>query len=167
LRGVSDRDTFKALGNVDVFSNHLVEEFRMSACMFHDSEPSLKDRRLFETVESAYSRREKVVVFAAGAERAAALDRVLWMNKQDSFIPHEIIEKPTSSPDIPVAIVISEFNPIDARILVADGNCSIEFAAGFETVHEFVDRTSPLRIAESRARFRAYRSLGFKVEYQK
>ncbi len=139
----------------------------MRACKFHDSEPSLRERRLFEIVEGAYSGREKVVVFAAGAERAAALDRILWINKQESFIPHEIIQEPGLSSDLPVVIVTSEFNPIGASILVADSHCPVEYAAGFETVHEFVDRSSPDRHEASRDRFRAYRSLGFKVEYQK
>jgi DNA polymerase III subunit chi len=136
----------------------------MNTCIFHDCDSMQRERSLFEAVESGYEQRKRVLVYAESTERAVALDRVLWINKQESFIPHGIIEEAGAQTDLTVVIVTGEFDPVGAAILVADGHCSLEFAAGFERVHEFVDHS---RKEASRERFRAYKTLGFKVDYVK
>jgi DNA polymerase IIIc chi subunit len=139
----------------------------MTGCVFHDTEPSLQDRRLFELVEASYAKRGKVVIFAHSVERAAAIDRFLWILKQEAFIPHAILKEGDSGTNVPVAIVTSESNPIGARVLIADGHCSLGFAFGFDFIHEFVRRSS-LEIQEvCRERFRSYRARRASVEYQK
>ena len=70
-------------------------------------------------------------------------------------------------PSVPIAIVTSEINPVDGNILIADGHCSLEFAAGFETIHEFVDRSSAEMQEACRERFRAYRDRKIPVEHVK
>lgn len=139
----------------------------MGECKFHDKESINYERYLFEIVEQAYVRREKVLVFVQSAERAAAVDRLLWINKQEAFIPHEIAGANPTDPSVPVLIVTQELNPIDAGILVADGHCSVEFASKFKFVHEFVDRGTPALHEACRERFRAYRAKKFAVEYSK
>jgi DNA polymerase-3 subunit chi len=139
----------------------------MTGCTFHDADSLSRERRMFEIVERAYAQREKVVVYALNRERAAAIDRILWINKQESFIPHEILDEDGTGSELAVVIVTGEFNPIGAPILVADGHCSLDFAGGFEAVHEFVDRSSPEKHEASRDRFRAYRARQIPVEYAK
>jgi DNA polymerase-3 subunit chi len=139
----------------------------MSACTFYDTEPSLLDRRLFEIVETIYNRKEKAVIFAQTAERAAALDRTLWILKQESFIPHEVYAGPGSEPTVPVVIVTGEWNPIGADNLVVDGHCSLDFALKFKAIHEFVNRSSQELHQTSRERFREYRARGIAVEHLK
>jgi DNA polymerase IIIc chi subunit len=60
-----------------------------------------------------------------------------------------------------------EQNPLDAKVLVADAHCSIDFALGFDTVHEFVNRSSPQVHESCRERFRAYKDRKIQVEYRK
>ncbi len=139
----------------------------MSACIFHDTAAALHDRRVFEIVEDAYSRREKVIVFAGSEDRAVEIDRFLWILRQDSFIPHQIVRGYEDSIPVPVAIVTTECNPLDAGTLIADGHCSLEFAAGFDVIHEFVDHSSPVIKEACRERFRAYRDKSIPVEYLK
>ncbi len=139
----------------------------MTACTFHDTDSFSHDRRLFEIVEKAYGQGRKVVVFAMTPERAAAIDRVLWINKQESFIPHDVVSEGAAETSLPVVIVTGESNPIGAGILVADGHCSLEYAGGFETVHEFVDRSTAEKHGACRERFRAYRARQIPVEYSK
>jgi DNA polymerase-3 subunit chi len=139
----------------------------MKHCVFHDTGPAAQDRRLFELVEQAYNAREKVIVFAQNGERAAAIDRNLWIMKQEAFIPHRILDKGEADGSVPVGIVIAEWNPLDAKILIADAHCSIDFALGFDTVHEFVSRSSPEIHESCRDRFRAYKDRKARVEYRK
>ena len=139
----------------------------MTSCVFHDPGPGRQERVLFEIAERAYNAHEKALVFTQSEERAVALDRTLWILKQEAFIPHKIF--PGNEPDsaVPVAIVTAEINPIDARILIVDGHCSLEFALTFDSVHEFVNRTSPELQEACRERFRSYRARQIPVEHLK
>ena len=139
----------------------------MSSCIFHDTEYTLKDRKLFEIVEGCYKRHEKVLIFTRTEERASAIDRLLWVLKQEAFIPHGILSDPESDSAIPVGIVTSEINPLGAAILIADGHCSLEYACGFDSIHEFVDRSSAEVHEACRDRFRAYRDRQIPVQHSK
>jgi DNA polymerase IIIc chi subunit len=139
----------------------------MSNCIFHDTDSTLRERRLFEIVEKAFGRREKVVIYTQTEERAAVVDRVLWINRQEAFVPHEVFLPDGSIPSELVIIVTREVNPIGARLLVADGQCSLEYSSSFDMVHEFVDRSSPRTHETCRERFRSYRARQFQVDYSK
>jgi DNA polymerase IIIc chi subunit len=136
-------------------------------CIFHDIEAERRDRRIFEIVEQAYSRQERVLIFSESAERAASIDRTLWIIKQEAFIPHKVFQARDSDPGIPIAIVTEEINPVMAQILIADGHCSMEFADKFDAIHEFVTRTSPQIQEECRNRFRSYRLRNIQVDHKK
>lgn len=140
---------------------------KAAACIFHDTDTSLHDRRVFEIVDEAYGRRQNVVLYAGSEERSAEIDRFLWVLRQDSFIPHRIARYTGEAVSEPVVIVTAEWSPFDSAILVADGHCSIEFAVGFGVIHEFVYRSSPVIQEKCRERFRAYREKKIDVEYLK
>ena len=139
----------------------------MTACTFHDTTPATQDRQLFEIVERAYNQRQSVLIFSQTAERAAALDRVLWILKQEAFIPHKVISEDSADAEVRVAIVTSEINPIQAGTLIADGHCSLDFASRFDSIHEFVNRSSAAVHQACRDRFRDYRARQIPVEYSK
>jgi DNA polymerase IIIc chi subunit len=139
----------------------------MKACIFHDPSPGQLDRRLFEIVEHAYNQREKVLIYAQSDERAAAIDRFLWILRQEAFIPHKIITGAGPDSSVPIAIVTSEINPIEASILIAEGHCSLNFSSSFDTVHEFVNRSTPEIHETCRDRFREYRARNLPVEHLK
>ncbi len=139
----------------------------MKACIFHDIGPGHRDRKIFEIVEHAYGQHAHAIVYAPSEARAAVIDRFLWILRQESFIPHKIMLKDEADASVPVAIVTTEINPIDAGILIADGHCSLKYAAGFETIHEFVDRSSAEIQEACRERFRGYRERKIAVEHLK
>jgi DNA polymerase IIIc chi subunit len=139
----------------------------MNECIFHDAGTGRQDRLLFEIVEQAYSRRERVLIFVQDEQRAASIDRTLWIIKQESFIPHRIFNQNEADPTVAAGIVTSEINPIEARILIADGHCSLDFACGFDTVHEFVNRSSQQMQQACRDRFRDYRSRQIPITHLK
>jgi DNA polymerase-3 subunit chi len=139
----------------------------MTVCVFHDTNPSTHERQLFEIVEQAYVRKEKVLIYARNAERAAAVDRTLWISKQESFIPHRVFGPEEPGASVPVAIVWGEHNPTFAGTLIVDGHCSLDFSCSFDSIHEFVNRSSAEIHQACRDRFRDYRSRGIAVEYSK
>ncbi|MDR0842566.1 MAG: DNA polymerase III subunit chi [Acidobacteriota bacterium] len=129
----------------------------MTECIFHDAPDARKDPLIFEIAASAYRDKHKVLIYAENAERAAVLDRLLWILKQESFIPHRIFAGGETDAETPVGIVTVEDNPVGADILVADGRCSLDFTGGFDAVHEFVVHSSQEVLDACRARFRDYR----------
>ncbi len=137
----------------------------MTSCIFHDTTPSLLDVRVFEIVQETYEKQQKVVIFAHNLDRAHQIDRFLWIMRQESFIPHDIVTESEPKSPTPVAIVTGELNPIGADILVADGHCSLGFALSFERIHEFVNRSTPQLHAACRERFRAYRDRKVKITH--
>ena len=143
----------------------------MNECLFHDTPDNRREFLIFEIVERSYRSKNKILIFTSDNERAMALDRMLWILRQESFIPHrifaigEIINKEVT--EAPVGIVMSEENPIGASILVADGHCGLDFACGFDTAHEFVDHSSPDRTEACRDRFRDYRARRIPVRHVK
>jgi DNA polymerase IIIc chi subunit len=139
----------------------------MTACIFHDTTTAAtQERRLFEIVERAYNEHEKVLIYVQDENRAAAIDKVLWILKQEAFIPHQICRE-NESVEVPIAIVTGEMKPLEAGILIADGHCSLDFACGFDKVHEFVNRSTPSLHQACRDRFREYRNRQVSVEYSK
>jgi len=139
----------------------------IKSCVFHDPGHGHRERILFEIVEHAHSRHEKIVVYASNQERAAELDRILWILKQEAFLPHKICLPDEPDAGVPIAIVTEEINPISAGVLVADGHCSINFACTFNSVHEFVIRDSPDLQEACRRRYRAYKEKKIEVEHVK
>jgi DNA polymerase III subunit chi len=139
----------------------------MKACIFHDTSPGQQDRKIFEIVEDAYNHHLTVLIYTSNDERAEAIDRFLWILKQESFIPHKIFKWNEPDSSVAAAIVTSEINPVDACILIADGHCSLGFAEGFDTAHEFVNRSSPEIHELCRERFRAYRAQEIPIQHLK
>ena len=143
----------------------------MKECIFHDAPDNKRERLLFDIVELAHRDKKRVLVFTSDNERAVALDRMLWVLRQESFIPHRIFNpgETIEEPDFeaPVGIVTTEENPIAASVLIADGHCCLDFACGFDTTHEFVDHTSSERTESCRERFRVYRARQAPVRHLK
>jgi len=58
----------------------------LNECLFHDAPDNRKEYLLFEIVERAYRGKNRVLIFSSDMERAVALDRMLWILRQESFI---------------------------------------------------------------------------------
>lgn len=143
----------------------------MNECLFHDVPDNRREFLLFDMVERMYRGKNRILVFTSSRERAIEIDRMLWILRQESFIPHRIFEPDEwiedAESDVPVGIVTTEENPIRAAILIADGHCGIDFACGFDTTHEFVDHLSAERTESCRRRFRGYKDRQIPVRHIK
>lgn len=139
----------------------------MKSCVFIDTENKDKDKKLFEIVEKLYKDGKKILIYTSTFDRAKELDRILWVLKQESFLPHKIFKYEEKEALEPIAIVYDQIKPINTDILVIDSPCSMEFAAKFANIFDFVDRTNKETLVKSRERYASFQKLGYVMEYEK
>lgn len=133
-------------------------------CYFFDT--NKKDQLIFSIVSKLFQNGEKVIIYTSNEERAYDLDRFLWVYKQESFIPHKIFKYEEKDALEPVAIVMEEFVPIDAKNLILDNPASQNFATQFDVIYDFVDHSSEKTLQQSRIRYKTFKSLGYVMHYK-
>ncbi|PJO78928.1 DNA polymerase III subunit chi [Neisseria brasiliensis] len=112
----------------------------------------------------------RVLVWSDSADAIARLDRDLWQQDAESFIPHEIWQPHETMPsETPVLLATGHTLPtLPADITVL--NLSPDFWTDAlqppERVLEIVGNSLE-DLAEARERFRAYRQSGFDIEHHK
>ncbi|WP_416190551.1 DNA polymerase III subunit chi [Neisseria sp. CCUG17229] len=112
----------------------------------------------------------RVLVWSDSADAIARLDRDLWQQDAESFIPHEIWQPHETMPsETPVLLATGHILPtLPADITVL--NLSPDFWSDAsqppERVLEIVGNSLE-DLAEARERFRAYRQSGFDIEHHK
>jgi len=108
--------------------------------------------------DKAYSLGHTVYLFSASDAQAATLDDLLWIFRQDSFIPHERYPL-VGTEGSPVLIGTASPAEVNAQVLI---NFTLALPDGFERferVVELVDQ-QPDVLAKSRERFKQYRERG-------
>ncbi|WP_165089416.1 DNA polymerase III subunit chi [Neisseria yangbaofengii] len=112
----------------------------------------------------------RVLVWSDSADTITRLDRDLWQQDAESFIPHEIWQINEAMPsETPVLLATANTLPtLAADITVL--NLSSDFWSDApqppERVLEIVGNSLE-DLAEARERFRAYRQSGFNIEHHK
>lgn len=112
----------------------------------------------------------QVLVWSDSADTLARLDRDLWQQDAESFIPHEIWQTNETMPsETPVLLAAGSTLPVlPAGMTVL--NLSPDFWTDApqppERVLEIVGNGLE-DLAEARERFRAYRQSGFDIEHHK
>lgn len=102
-------------------------------------------------LDRLHRERHRVVVWVADEQRSRLLDDFLWTFDTQSFLPHAVAEGGEDLSDEPVVIVSAPANPNAAAVLViADGLPPLEWAAGFDDVHDLLP---PGPAGEERRRF--------------
>lgn len=79
------------------------------------SDSDLQQRLLFvfRLVEKARQQRLKTLIIASDDEQLAALDKLLWTEKPERFIAHEIITDKTTQP-LPPVLLTTQIKAISA-----------------------------------------------------
>jgi DNA polymerase-3 subunit chi len=109
----------------------------------------------------AYSRRQRLLIYAPEGDSASRIDRMLWTWQATGFVPHCPVHDPVAS-ETPVLIATGEETPagFDLMLSLADG-CPPHFER-FQRLFEVVPAEQAGRDA-GRARYRFYRERGYKI----
>ena len=110
----------------------------------------------------ALQQNKRVLIYAAEAETAQKIDRLLWVSNATSFIPHCYAHDPLAA-DTPVLIASGDAQPAAACdvLLNLSSECP-PFFERHERVLEIVAQEEEQVIA-GRARFKFYRDRGYAI----
>lgn len=113
--------------------------------------------------DKAYQQGHRVHLHTPSAALAQRLDQLLWTFRQDSFLPHALVDDPTADVDAPVGIGCRDAPWPDATVLINLDLTVPIFFSRFERVIEIVTQDEPTRLA-ARESFRFYRDRGYPLE---
>ena len=113
--------------------------------------------------DKAYQQGQRVHLHTPSAEQARRLDELLWTFRQDSFLPHALIDDTPLDAEAPVGIGFRETPWPDATILINLTHSVPSFFSQFDRVIEIVTQDEPTRLA-ARESFRFYRDRGYPLD---
>lgn len=103
---------------------------------------------------------------AASPQQAAQLDRLMWLFRDGSFVPHGLVEGATAGAGEPVLITCGDTDQVDSEMLINLAETPPRQPERFARVAELVDNTEAAK-ASGRERFRQYREQGYSLNTHK
>ncbi len=113
--------------------------------------------------EKLYRDGHRVHLHTDDSAMLSALDNGLWCNRDISFVPHEIADRPLAH--CPVTLGAGAFSGAEEVLVNMAGNVP-EFFSQMERVVEIIDTTAP-DVTTGRARYRYYRDRGYPLDSHK
>lgn len=126
----------------------------MTEILFYHLETQPLDRVLPALLEKTIERGWRAVVETVSAERAAALDAMLWTFRDDSFLPHGIAGGEADA-DQPVLIAANDDNANSANVRFFVDRAVPRHADGYERIVYMFSGHDPDAVTEARSAWRA------------
>lgn len=117
---------------------------------------------LCRIVEMHFEQKKKLLIVAPSAEAANYIDQLLWKYKEESFLPHTIIDSQTSEP---IGITTKMENLNRASSLLNLCPSAVPIFESFENIYELFDETMPDKAELSRQRQQTYVKQGCKINF--
>jgi DNA polymerase-3 subunit chi len=122
--------------------------------LFYHLESQPLERVLPQLLEKTLERGWRAVVETASAERAAALDALLWTWRDDSFLPHAIAGDETDL-EQPVLIATDEANANGANVRFFVDRAVPQSGEGYERLVYLFSGHDPDAVTEARTAWKA------------
>lgn len=135
---------------------------RVDFYILTSADPAARALFAARLAEKAWRRGQRVAILAPDQATASHLDTLLWEFRPDAFLPHDVAID--SAPAVPPPVLISG-DPTLLRsqdVLINLGHQSSEQFETFRRIAEIVIQQPDL-LAESRRRYKQYRTCGFEV----
>jgi len=140
----------------------------VSETLFYHLERRALEEVLPGLVERTLERGWRALIRCESAERAEALDTLLWTYDDASFLPHAQAGDGDSARQ-PVLITVEDDNPNAADVLFLVGGAALDWSAafGFTRVVTMFDGRDTAMLANARAAWKDAKSAGHDVTYWK
>ena len=126
----------------------------MSEVLFYHLENQPLERVLPVLLERTLERGWRAVVETSSAERAAALDALLWTFRDDSFLPHGLGGDAENDPQQPVLIVMDDSNANGASVRFFVDRTVPSSGRGYERIVYLFSGHDPDAVTEARISWR-------------
>lgn len=136
--------------------------------IFIDLAISNKQKYVCDIVEKLFNDGKNTAVYVKDSKDADTLDRLLWVWKQDTFIPHIIAEEIIEELEEPVVIIKNKEILPKTEALVLFDPLPIDHFDLYKIVIDFAEVYSPQKAQESRTRYKQVRdSNGYDLKFIK
>lgn len=122
------------------------------------------ERALPKLIEKVLESGARAVIRTGSAERAEALNSVLWTYDQDSFVPHGTARDGNAA-EQPVWITPEDENPNGADILVLTDGAVAADIAGYRRCLEMFDGRDETAVTDARRRWTDYKAADHALTY--
>jgi DNA polymerase III subunit chi len=123
-----------------------------------------RQKLICEVAEKFYSAGKKVIIRVKDAEEGNEIDRLLWIWKQSSFVPHLFTQHLNYTIPEPVVLTTQiEANPGFDILMLADP-VPLDTVLKFAQVIDFAEKYDTTLLNLSRNRFKLYREHKLKIE---
>jgi DNA polymerase-3 subunit chi len=120
-----------------------------------------KFRHTCDIIENFYEKNIPTSVYVNDSKNASNLDRQLWVWKQESFIPHIVLNEFTDPPDESVIITTSTTFPVISETLVLFDPYFSDSFNQYKYIIDFAEVYHPKKLQLSRERFKQLKNLGY------
>ena len=140
----------------------------MSETLFYHLERRSLEDVLPGLIEKTLERGWRALIRCESAERAEAIDNLLWTYDDASFLPHAQAGDGDSARQ-PVLVTTEDVNPNAANVLFAVGGAEIAWGAAgdFTRIVTLFDGRDPGLLAKARAAWKDAKQAGHDVTYWK
>ena len=143
----------------------------MTEILFYHLERRSLDEVLPDLVERTRARGWRALIRADSAERASAIDTLLWTYKDESFLPHALEGEGEASRQ-PVLITVEENNANNADVLFLVGGAvppawDGPLANALTRIVLMFDGRDPEMLAAARAAWKGAKAAGHDATYWK
>ncbi len=143
----------------------------MSEVLFYHLERRGLDDVLPGLVEKTLERGWRALIRAESADRAGAIDALLWTYDEQTFLPHAQLGDGDAQRQ-PVLITVEDGNPNHAQLLFLVGGASApdwnsESTRAFARIVILFDGRDPEALAASRSAWKGAKAAGYDITYWK
>lgn len=140
----------------------------MSEVLFYHLERRTLEDALPALVERTLARGWKAAIRTESAERAGAIDRLLWTYDEESFLPHGLASEPDADHQ-PVLIGVDDavVNGADVLFVVGGAAPPAWVDAPFVRVVLMFDGHDPMAVQTARAAWKNAKAAGHTITYWK
>lgn len=113
-----------------------------------------KLRYTCDIAENLYEKKVSVTIFVKEGKNANNLDRQLWIWKQESFIPHILINEITDPIDEAIIITTSTTIPLQTQAIILFDPHPLIVPEQYQYIIDFAEIYHPERLKLSRERYK-------------
>jgi len=128
-------------------------------------EPKGREQLACRLADKAYQLGHRVYIHTDNTSQTQQMDKLLWTFRQNSFVPHALLEDGEESP--PPVILGNSDEPGDhADVLINLSHAVPEFFSRFERVTEVISQI-PEHVKLGRDRYKFYKDRGYELKTHK